>query len=126
LLGRALALGLEHRLRHLLDEQGDAISALDNVLSDAGRKQLVANDPVYHGADFSLRQSIEREGGHVRSSDPGRLELRPERHDQQRAEARDPIHEPTENFQARRVGPMRILQDHQHRILTCQCFHSGT
>src|SRR5215469_2820049 len=75
LLGRALALSLQHRLGYLLDKQRDAIAALDDVLTDARRKELIANDPIYHGADFSLRQPIESEGGHVRLPDPGRLEL---------------------------------------------------
>ena len=85
--------------------------------------ELVADDAVDHGADFALRQPIEGEGGDVRPSDPGRLELRPERHDQQHAKGRDPVHGPTEHFQARGVGPMRILEDHQHRILARQRLH---
>ena len=51
----------------------------------------------------------------MRPSDPGRLKFRPERHDQQHAKACDPVHDPTEHFQARGIGPMRILKDHQHR-----------
>ena len=39
--------------------------------------------------DVALRQPIEGESGHVRPSDPGRLEFRPERHDQQHAKARE-------------------------------------
>jgi hypothetical protein len=38
----AFALGFQHRLRHLLDEERNAISALDDVLSNARRK-LVPN-----------------------------------------------------------------------------------
>ena len=91
MLGRALALRLQHRLRHLLHEQGNAVGALDDVLPDARRQRLVADDAVDHGADFALRQPIDGEGGHVRSSDPGRLEFRPERHDQQYAKCRDPL-----------------------------------
>ena len=83
---RALALRLQHRLRHLLHEQRNAVGALDDVLPDARRQRLVADDAVDHGADFALRQPIDGEGGHMRPSDPGRLELRPERHDQQHAE----------------------------------------
>ena len=30
------------------------------------------------------------------------------------------VHGPTERFQARGVGPMGILEDHQHRSLACQ------
>ena len=86
-------------------------------------KELVAGDAVDHGVDFALRQPIDGERGHVRPSDPRRFEFRPERHDQQRAKTRDPVDRPTERFQAGRVGPMRILEDHQHRILARQRFH---
>ena len=54
--------------------------------------QLVADDAVDHGSDIALCQPIDGEGGDMRPSDPGRLELRPERHDQQHAKARDPVH----------------------------------
>ena len=50
----ALALRLQHRLRHLLHEQGNAVGALDDVLPDARRQQLVADDAVDHGGDFAL------------------------------------------------------------------------
>ena len=119
----ALALRLQHRLGHLLHEQRNAVGALDDVLPDVRREQLVAGDAVDHGVDFALRQPIDGERGHVRPSDPGRLEFRPERHDQQHAKARDPVHHPAERFQAGGVGPMRILEDHQHRILARQRLH---
>ena len=96
---------------------GNAVGALDDVLPDVRREELVANDPVDHGVDFALRQPIEGEGGHVGPSDPRRLELRPERHDQQHAEGWYLVHDATEQFEARGVGPMRILENHQHRIL---------
>jgi hypothetical protein len=86
------------------------------------RQRLVADDAVDHGVDFALRQPIEGQRGHMRPPDPRRLEFRPERHDQQHAKARDPVHEPAERFQARGVGPMRVLEDHQHRTLACQRF----
>ena len=89
----------------------------------AGR-ELVADDAVDHGVDVALRQPIDGEGRHVRPSDPGRLELWPERHDQQHAEGLR-IRSTTRpnSFQARGVGPMRILEDHQHRILPRQRLH---
>jgi hypothetical protein len=43
-----------------------------------------------------------------------RLEFRPEGYEQQRAMGRDPTHYPTDQFEAGWVGPMRILEDHQH------------
>ena len=92
----AFALGLEHRLGHLLDEERNAVRALDDVLSDAGGQRLVADDPVDHGIDVAPRQAVDRERRHVRPSDPGRIELRPEGHDQQNAQARDPLHRAAE------------------------------
>ena len=53
----------------------------------------------------------------MRLSNPRRVELRPKRYDQQHRKGLNPIHGPTERFQARGVGPMRILEDHQHRLL---------
>jgi len=74
-----------------------------------------------YGNDFVLRQSIDGEGSHVRLSNPRRIEFRPEHHDQQRAKCRDPVRRPTEDFQACGVGPVRILEDHQHWTLLSQC-----
>ena len=119
----ALAPRFQHRLGHLLDEQGNAVGALDDVLSDVRRQQLVADDAVDHRADVALRQPIDGEGCHVRPSDPGRIELWPERHDQQHGKAANPVDDPTKHFQARGVGPVRILEDHQHRILPRQRLH---
>ena len=34
-----------------------------------------------------------------------------------------PVNYPTKYFQARRVAPMDIFEDHQHRTLACQCLH---
>jgi hypothetical protein len=39
-----LALCFQHRLRHFLHEQWDAIGALDNVQPDARGQRLVARD----------------------------------------------------------------------------------
>ena len=87
---------------------------------------LLPIDAVDHGVDIALRQPIDGEDGHVRPSDPGRLEFRPEGHDQQHGKGSNPVHRPTKRFQARGVGPMRILEDHQHRILPRQRFHLGS
>ena len=61
-------------------------------------------------------EPVEGECGDMRPSNPRRLELRPERDDQQHAKGSHPVHRPTERFKARGVDPMRILENHQHRI----------
>jgi hypothetical protein len=72
----------------------------------------------------SIMASISRcasrlmgESRHVRPSDPRRLEVRPERNDQQHAEAWYPVRDATEQFEGRGVGPMCIFENHQCRIL---------
>ena len=85
----SFAPGFQNRLRHFLDEQGNAIGALDDVLPNVRRKQVIADDAVDHRADVALRQSIKREGSDIRASDPGRIELWSERNEQQHAKARE-------------------------------------
>jgi hypothetical protein len=57
-LGRVFALRLQHRLRHLLHEQRNAVGALDDVLPEARRDELVADDEIDYGGDFPLCQPI--------------------------------------------------------------------
>jgi hypothetical protein len=56
-----------------LYERGNAVGALDDVLPDARRDQLVADDAVDHGADFAPRQPIDGEGGHASSQSNNNL-----------------------------------------------------
>ena len=112
----AFALRLQHRLGHFLDEQRNAIGALDNVLSDALWQRLVARDAVNHCGDFALAEPIESESSDVGSSNPRRLELRSVGDNQQHPKCSQPVHCATERFQARWVDPMHVLENHQHRI----------
>ena len=119
-LACALALRFQHRLGHFLNEQWNAVGALDDVLSNVRREMLVASDPVDHRFDFAPREPIEGESGDMRLSDPRRLELGPKGYDQQDAAGRGPIHSPAEYLQTGGIGPMRILEDHQHRVFACK------
>ena len=56
----------------------------------------------------------------MRLSHPRRVELGAESYDEQRRKSFNSVHRPTEHFQTRRVDPMRIFDDHQHRLLSCQ------
>src|SRR5580704_8124763 len=51
---------------------------------------------------------------------PRRYELRAKSYDKQYLEGRYPIYRPTEHFQAGRINPMRILENHQHWIVVRQ------
>ena len=68
----------QHRLRHFLHEQRDAIGPLNNVLPNALGQRLVAGDPVDHGSNFALAKPIEGECSDVGSSDPRRVKLGPD------------------------------------------------
>ena len=118
--GRALALRLHHRLRHLLDEQRNAVGALDDLRHHIRRQRLVPDQPRDYGGCFALPKPVQRQARHMRLAQPRRVELGAERHDQQNRKSSDPVHRPTEHFQARRIDPMRVLQDHQHRLLASQ------
>ena len=67
-------------------------------------------------------QPVERQHRHLRLAGPGRLELGPERHDQQYRQAADAIDGQVEQFARGRVDPMRVLENHQHRLLARQTF----
>ena len=52
----------------------------------------------------------------MRLADPGRLELGPERDDQQDRQAIDARHREVQQLERGRVGPVRVLEDHQRRV----------
>src|SRR5271169_1973463 len=99
MLNCVLALSLQHRLRHFLDEQRNAVGTLDDVLADARWKQLVADDGLDHREYFALSKPIDGEECHIRSSDPGRIKIRPECHDQQHTKAAYPVHDAAKQFE---------------------------
>ena len=51
---------------------------------------------------------------------PRRVELRTESYDEARPKVFNSVHSPVERLKARRINPMYILEDHQHRLLACQ------
>ena len=118
--GRALALRFQHRLRHLLHEQRNAVGALHDLRQHIRRQLLVPDKPRDDGGRFTLPKPVQRQARHLRLSHPWRVELGAEGHDQQDRKGSDSIDRPTERFQARRIDPMRILEDHQHRLLARQ------
>ena len=117
---RALALRLQHRLRHFLHEQRNAVGALDDLRHHIRGQLLVPNQPPDNCGGFPLPKPVQRQARHMRLPQPRRVELGAERHDKQNRKGSDPVHRPTEHFQASRIDPMRVLQDHQNRLLPSQ------
>ena len=56
----------------------------------------------------------------MRPSNPRRLELGPESYDQQHGKVSIRSTARPNSFQARRIDPMRVLEDHQHRTFACK------
>src|SRR5262249_9497788 len=79
-------------------------------------QRLVADDAVHHRASFPLGQAVEHETGDIRRPSPGRLELRPKRHQPQHTESSYPIYGSTKGFDTGGISPMRIFENHQQRI----------
>src|SRR5262249_207448 len=106
-------------LCHLFDEQRNPVGALDDIPPDIRWQRLATYETVDHGNDVARRQPIDRDGRHVRSSDPRWLEFRSECHDQHHRKSLTTIPSPaqTEPLQAPGVGPMSILKDHEHWTL---------
>ena len=61
----------------------------------------------------------------MRPSSPRRVELGAESYNEQHRKGFNSVPRPTERFQARGVGPMRILEYHKHWILPSERFHLG-
>ena len=116
----ALAFRLQHRLCHFLDEQRNAVSALHDFRHHVSRKFLVPDKAFDDGGRVTFPKPVERQGRHMRLANPRRIELGAKSYDEQRRKGLNSIHGPTERFQARGVGPMRVLEDHQHWLLACQ------
>src|SRR5262249_31488438 len=110
---RALALGFQHGLRHLLHEQRNTIGPLDDVLSDIRWERLITDDPVDDRLHFASRQPVDCEGSDVRLSEPRRLEVRSKSYEQQYAKTGYLVDDATKQFEASGVGPMCIFKNNQ-------------
>ena len=62
-------------------------------------------------------QAIQRQQGDLRLAGPRRLELGAERHNEQHGQATHPLQTEVEQLARGRVDPMRVLDDHENRLL---------
>ena len=112
----------KHRFGHFLHEQRNAVGALDDVLPSRQPEVACSRRGVsIMVADFALSKPVEREGRDMRlaRSTARRTpvgKLRPAARG--RASIRSTVRPSTSK--ARGIDPMRILEDHQHRVLACQ------
>ncbi len=106
---------LEHRLGHLLDEERDAVAALDDLahhrLGQAGAGVEVGADPL----GLAAGQAGELDVGDVRLAQPGRCRVRPRGHQDQPAFPRGECDGALQQVQRGAVAPMRVFQHQQQR-----------
>ena len=112
----AVTLRLQNRLCHLFDKEGNSVGPFDNTLADSCRDAIAPSDAVDHGFHVALGQPIKREmQSHeiVRSMAPRTPAGRSLK---QYTKCPDPVYHPVEDLLGGWIRPVRILEDHQHRI----------
>ena len=113
--GFVQSLALEHRLGQLFDEQRHAVGALDDLIEQSGRQFLSAGYMIDQHGPLALRQPVERQHGDVRLPGPGRLKFRTEGDDEKDRQGLQALDGQRQQFERRWIGPMHVLEQHQHR-----------
>ena len=113
---------LDHALGHFLNKQRHAGGALGDLADDLIGQHLAAGDLLDQCGPVVPVEAVERQHRHLRLAGPGRLELGAKRHDQQHPQTADPLDGDVEQFVRGRVDPMRVLEDHHHRLTLRQTF----
>jgi hypothetical protein len=109
--------GLEHRLGQLFDEQRHAVGARHDLVQDLVRQRLTARDSFDHCSALAPAEAIERQGGDVRVARPRRIELGPVGEHGQHRQGTHPLDEEVEQLQSRRVDPVHVLIQLEHRAV---------
>src|SRR5271154_4855419 len=113
----AIGISLEHRLRHLLDKQRHAVAVLDDLGDDIGwQGRLVACHALNQCRDVCAAEAAESQCRHFWLPDPWREELWSQGQDQQHLVSSRLLDELIDEFARRRVDPMQILENYQHRM----------
>src|SRR5215831_12604431 len=105
-----------------LDKQRHAVGAINDLSEDLVGQASAAGDLRYQSSPIAPIQAIERQHADLRLAGPGRLELGAERDDEQHWQAADMFDGEVEQLARRRVDPMRVLENYEHRLLACQPF----
>ncbi len=119
-LAQRAIIRLQHGPRHLLHEQRDAVCSFDDVATDLWRQRAACGQSVDYGVGIALRQPPQSKRRHAGPNAPRRREFRTERHDHQQTKMRHPLEHEPQPFEARRVGPVCVLEDQQHGLIACE------
>jgi hypothetical protein len=112
---------LQHALGQFLDEQRHAVGALDDLLDHVIGQRLPAGILLDQRGPVAPVQAIERQHADLRLASPRRLELGTEPNDQQYRQAADMLDGEVEQLVRGRVDPMRVLENHDHRLPARAC-----
>ena len=108
---------LEQRARQLLDEQRHAICVRKDLLDDGVGQRLVLGDAANDAGAVATAKAAQGQHRHMRLADPGRLELRPGRDDQQHRQVGDAGNHSIEQIQRCRIDPVGVLEHDQDGAL---------
>jgi hypothetical protein len=113
----AQQLGFEHRLRQLLDEEGAPVGVRDELLEHGGRQPFPGRQLRDHGHAVVPPERRQRDHRPVVGGRPRRTELGAE--DEHGEQARHGLarEQQPEQLLRRRVDPVQVLDDEEHRPL---------
>lgn len=116
-------IGLQYRFGQFLDEQRNTVRALNDLRHHVRPQLFVSYKVSDDGGHLALAKPIEHHSRHLCLSGPRWSELRPGGDDEQHRNATDALDGPAQRLKAARIDPMRVLEDHQHRLFARQCFN---
>src|SRR5215471_16203637 len=102
------------RFGQLLDEQRNAVGALDNPVCDLRRQLLAAGQALDQCRRIALAEAAQGQRRDLRVARPGRLELRAESDHHQRGKAWHSIRRPFQQFQRGLIDPLRVFEYEKH------------
>ena len=82
----------------------------------------MAGDPRYQSGPVAPVEATECQHRHLRLADPRRLELRAKGYHQQYPQGAQPLNGEVEQLVRSRIDPMRVPENHQHRLPSGQTF----
>ena len=111
----------QHRPCQFLDEQRYAASAFDDFGDDVGVERGIAGEVLHEHRAIAAAEPVQCKCCHMRLAAPLRLEFWPESNDDQNRKIRDAVDRQIEQFTRRRIDPLRILENEQHRRAAGDC-----
>ena len=107
--------GFDNGLGQLLDEQRHAVGPLEDLLDQFGRQAKLAAEPFDELGAGGAAEPVQGQGVDVRPADPRRIEVGPERHQEQDCQPRYLADHAIEQLEAGRIAPVHVLEDRHDR-----------